>query len=673
MTAIRAALLGILWVLPAGAQEADDVASLLGRSILDADRAQQEVEEFLTPRVPAMPDVLRRAEWELEAERIRRGVLENVVYRGEARKWREAAMGVVWAGSLKGGPGYRIRKVRFEAVPGLWVPALLYEPVPLKGKVPVHLAVNGHDRRNGKAAEYKQMRCINLAKRGMIVLNVEWIGMGQLSTPGFTHYRMNQLDLCGTSGLAPFYLTMKRGIDLLLSLEHADPDRVAVHGLSGGGWQTIFISALDPRVAFANPVAGYSSFLTRIRHHKDLGDSEQTPCDLATEADYTHLTALRAPRPTLLTYNAKDGCCFEAGYALSPLTEAAGPIYRLYGKGDALTTHVNHDPGTHNFLKDNRQALYRAIGAAFFPGDDSFSSEEIESKNEIRSKEELLVKLPPHNADFHTLAREAARLLPRSPELPGEREAVSRWNASRRLRLRELTRVRRLDARAERAGEESRGALRTVARRLRIGSFTVPAVELAPKEPKSTVLLFSESGRKGTADLARGLVSKGRRVVAFDPFYFGESKIPKRDFLFALLVGAVGERPLGIQAGQTAAIARWAREEFGAESVTVVAKGPRASLIALVAAALEDSAIGGLELHGSFGSLKEIIEKNMTVREAPELFCFGLLEAFDIRQLAALVAPRPVSFRGAGERVKAELEPLQRYYRMLGKEFDPFR
>ena len=93
---------------------------------------------------------------------------------------------------------------------------------------------------------------------------------------------------------------------MLLSLKNADPERVVVSGLSGGGWQTIFISALDTRVTLANPVAGYSSFLTRVRRLKDLGDSEQTPCDMATVADYTHLTALLAPRPTLLTYCAKD-------------------------------------------------------------------------------------------------------------------------------------------------------------------------------------------------------------------------------------------------------------------------------------------------------------------------------------------------------------------------------
>ena len=41
-------------------------------------------------------------------------------------------------------------------------------------------------------------------------------------------------------------------------------------------------------------------------------------------------------------------------------------------------------------------------------------------------------------------------------------------------------------------------------------------------------------------------------------------------------------------------------------------------------------------------SLKEIISQDIPVDQKPELFCFGLLEAFDVKQLSALVAPRPV-------------------------------
>ena len=197
---------------------------------------------------------------------------------------------------------------------------------------------------------------------------------------------------------------MKRGLDILLSLEHADPSRVAVTGLSGGGWQTIFISALDTRVTLANPVAGYSSFRTRANYLSDLGDSEQTPNDLGTMADYCHLTAMRAPRPTLLTNNSKDDCCFASGHALPPLLEAAKPIFRLYGKEDALRSHVNDDPGTHNYEIDNRQAFYRMVGDFFYPGSKEFDPKEIPSDKEVKTKQQLEVPLPAKNEDFHSLA-----------------------------------------------------------------------------------------------------------------------------------------------------------------------------------------------------------------------------------------------------------------------------
>jgi hypothetical protein len=198
-------------------------------------------------------------------------------------------------------------------------------------------------------------------------------------------------------------------------------------------------------------------------------------------------------------------------------------------------------------------------------------------------------------------------------------------------------------------------------------------VELVRGEPKSTVIVVGDEGRrKAAAEIAKQLAA-GHRVLAVDPFYFGESKVMQKDFLFALLIAAVGDRPLGIQASQLAAIARWSHTEHKTGPVTVVALGPRSSLFTLVAAGLEKAAIARVELHGSFGSLKEIIEKNQTVDKAPELFCFGLLEAFDIKQLTALAAPHPVVFVEPSDRVKTELTGLKAWYAMLGVEFDPLR
>jgi hypothetical protein len=173
------------------------------------------------------------------------------------------------------------------------------------------------------------------------------------------------------------------------------------------------------------------------------------------------------------------------------------------------------------------------------------------------------------------------------------------------------------------------------------GMWTLPSVEVAPPNVSGDAILIADAGRAAGAQTVDVLVRSGRRVLTVDLYGFGESQTPQRPALFAIAASSVGERPLGIQASQLAAIARWARDEAG-HSPAVVALGPRSSLIAAVAAGIEPDAVGQLELHGSYRSLKEIIEQNLTIEQAPELFCFGLLERFDVPQLLALVAPRPV-------------------------------
>lgn len=656
---------------------------LLARPILADGTPQREVEAFCEARVLKLPaaDAPERKSpqaWQKYTDELRTRVLENVVLRGDAARWMNFDSKVEWLGAIEGGEGYQIKKLRYEVVPGLWVPGLLYEPTKLAGKAPVFLAVNGHDAK-GKAADYKQIRCINQAKRGMIVLNLEWFNMGQLRTPGFTHYKLNQLDLCGTSGLAPFYLAMKRGLDILLAHPHCDPTRVGVAGLSGGGWQTIIISSLDTRVTLANPVAGYSSYLTRIHNYSDLGDSEQTPCDLAMTADYAHLTAMLAPRVALLTYNEKDNCCFAAPHALPPLLAAARPIYQLYGRADALHDHVNFDPGTHNFERDNREALYKVVGQHWYSGDSTYSATEIDAAKEVKTAEQLAVDLPPDNLDFERLAQRLAQTLPHVPTPPTEKGEIAAWQNSQRQALARVLRAgehQRLPVDCKIVGEaassERAAGVSVTHWKLKIGDvWTIPAVELAPPIATSTALVLADGGRAASAEQIEKLLADGCRVIAVDPFYFGESKIKNKDFLFALLVSSVGERPLGVQASQIGAIARWLAADRKLGDVRLIGLGPRMSLVALTAAALEEKAVASVELHESRGSLKELIEQGGQVNQTPEPFCFGLLQATDIRELAMLVAPRPLRFRAPSDRAQRELADLKLWYARLGPPFDP--
>lgn len=618
-----------------------DLAALLSRPVLAEGQALAEVRAFCDRRIARMPRPATWSEWHYEAERIRREVLEKVVFRGVPARWRAPTRRIVWLDTIEGGPGYRIKKLRYEALPGLWIPALLYEPEHLEGRVPVVLNVNGHDGR-GKALPYKQIRCINQAKRGMLALNAEWLGMGQLQGDGFSHARMNQLDLCGVSGLAVFYLVMERALDLLLDHPHADVERVAMAGLSGGGWQTIVFSALDRRVKLANPVAGYSSFKTRVESFSDLGDSEQTPTDLAMLADYTHLTALRAPRPTLLTYNTKDECCFASAHALPPLLTAVEPIFALTGTSSRLRSHVNDDPGTHNFERENREALYKMLGDHFFAGDAAYSATEIDSESEVKTAEELHVPLPDENSDFHQLARRRMVSLPRHKRRAPGADADSGARKPTAESVERIVRLTDYTPAAEMAGAAAAGDTQARYWRIKLGDdWTVPVVELTRGAPQHTACVVADGGRTAALEQIEQRLAGGQRVLAVDPFYLGESKLADRGYLFALFVSSVGARPVGVQADGLQAVMRWAKTQFDEPVEQLVAIGPRVSLAALIATAAgaADERPALLKLHGSLGSLREVIEKNWSVNDYPEMFGFGLLQHCDIDDLVDLARP----------------------------------
>ncbi len=601
-----------------------DLAQMLQRPVLLPGLAVSEAQDYCEAKVPRMPALTTLAAWQTFANETRRDVLEKIVFRGDlAKQWRDAKTKVEWFETMEGGPGYHVQKLRYEALPGMWIPALLYRPDKPAPKMPVYLAVNGHDA-NGKAASYKQIRCINLAKRGIASLNVEWLGMGQLASEGMTHARMNQLDLCGVSGLAPYYLSMSRGLDVLLALPGADPARVAVSGLSGGGWQTITISSLDTRVTLCNPVAGYSSFRTRAKYPTDLGDSEQTPNDLATITDYAHLTAMLGGRAALLTFNAKDNCCFASDHALQPLLDAAQPVFKLYGQPERLRSHENFDPGTHNYEVDNRQAFYGMIGDVFFAGDASFDAKEIPSDAEVKPRAQLDVPMPGNNLDFHQLAIAAAKKLPHDAK------------QATREKLATIIKFKPFTATALKTGEETRDGFKAVYWKLRMGdAWTVPVVELTKGEVRGTTLYLADEGRKNAEKEIQALLTTGQRVLAIDPFAIGESAMAGKTYLYALLVAAVGDRALGLQAGQLTAISHWATTEYKIRP-SVHTVGPRTSLLALTAKAIDPAAFGILQQAQPLETLHDILRHNWTVSDKPELFCFGLLEAFDVPQLKAL-------------------------------------
>ncbi|MGH7973159.1 MAG: alpha/beta hydrolase family protein, partial [Limisphaerales bacterium] len=347
-------------------------------------------------RRPSLPHVTSAAQWTAEANRIRQRVLNDVIYHGWPKSWVDSPpkfedMGAV---PVPAGAGYRLRKFRYEVVPGFYSTAVLYEPVNLEGKAPAVLDVLGHFP-TGKSSPFEQKLCINQALRGMVALSIAFIDMGELRVDGNSHYYGSDLDLVGVNGVGLFYLAMRRGLDYLYNDPHVDKSRIAVTGLSGGGYQTILLSSLDKRILVSIPVAGFDSLNGRLeRLPGEPGDYEQLAPDLLDGQGYQTFVAMRAPRPTLEINNAEDSCCFRAPLVKPDIYDAIKPLYGLYCQQDALQFYENTQVSAHNYQRASRQQAYRFLSKWFHLPD---KPDEIPVEKYVKSYSDLAAGVPADN------------------------------------------------------------------------------------------------------------------------------------------------------------------------------------------------------------------------------------------------------------------------------------
>jgi len=400
--------------------------------------------------------------------------------------------------------------------------------------------------------------------------------------------------------------------------------------LSGGGWQTIVLSALDERIGPAAPVAGYASFLSRLERMTDIGDIEQNPADMFASIDYAHLTAMRAPRPTLLMYNAEDNCCFRAAFVKRENFDAVLPFFRLYGREDNFGWHENTDPADHNYQLDNRLQSYR-----FFEKHLGLSGtgEEIPVGGEVKTFEQLAVGLPEQNLSILDLARKLAH-------------GPARLESPSRELLQETVRFHPVEVeRAWIAGNTKRKGLETLSYRLEFSNGLsavatwLKAIESTASAPVTIVM--ADGGRKTAAAEASTHVNRGDQVLALDLLLIGEMATGQRPggSGFAHVLSTLGDRALGVQAAQLIAAARWMQHVSGQRHVKIAVSGMRTQVIALTASALEPGVFSDVKVKNGVSSLRYLFDAPVEERAAPELFCLDLYKRFDLDTLAKLALP----------------------------------
>jgi dienelactone hydrolase len=643
-------LLVIVRTFASAQSHPEQLAPTLQNRIQTADEVEFQLRQYLMARVATLPRLPATPEqWSGESERLRNHLLDDVVFHGWPKEWVNSAPKFVDLGTIRSGQGYRIRKLRYEIVPGLQSTAILYEPEQLRGKVPAILNVTGHEYAMGKAAEYEQKRCINFAKQGILALSLEWLSCGELGQPGMkgdsAHWFAAELDLVGANAVGLFYLAMRRGLDYLYEHANVDRARLGMTGLSGGGWQTITLSSLDKRVSAAVPVAGFASLVSELDRAVYGDDIEQIPTDFFAGADYPHLVAMRAPRPTLMIFNAEDDCCFRAPIVKPYVFDQVLPFFALFGKPDNLKWHENRDPGTHNYQLDNRLQAYQFFAEQFgLPA----VPEEIPAGADIKSYKELAVGLPKDNLTILGLARQLAAGIERPP-IPSEANAKSEWVRSEREKLRELVRYQPTSlkhpwaaANTKDKGVETRSFRFELSDGLSATGVWVKAIA-TPESAPATVVLNDEGKGSAAAEVSES-VNRGEQVLALDLLFTGDaspedtSAKDKPQYLAQLMI-TMGDRPLGVEVSQLIAITQWLQKTGHTSNIRLECSGMRNQVRALIASALEPALYSEVVVHQGIRSLSYLFEAPVLFERAPDLFCLDLYKEFDLDRLAALVEP----------------------------------
>jgi dienelactone hydrolase len=276
---------------------------------------------------------------------------------------------------------YTIERVIFESFPGHYVTGSLYRPkAPAKGKRPAILCPYGHwkegrfhdhgDERLRKeiasgAERFEvggrhviQARCVQLARMGCIVFVYDMEGFADsVQLEHRLGPRPQAADSSGyllhspqaeLHGQTPFGLqtwNSIRSLDFIHTIEDVDPKRIAITGGSGGGTQSMILSAIDPRIAAAMPAVMVSS-----------GGQGGCTCEnaqfLRIGQGNVDIAAATAPRPLgLICANDWTKALKASGH-----TELKA-LYKTLGYPRHYEAHFHFEFG-HNYNSVNRQHMY---------------------------------------------------------------------------------------------------------------------------------------------------------------------------------------------------------------------------------------------------------------------------------------------------------------------------
>jgi cephalosporin-C deacetylase-like acetyl esterase len=623
--------------------------------------------------------------------RVRRPQVEQAVRKalGLERLPERTPLNARIAGSLDRGD-YILENILFESRPGFPVTGNLYRPKsPPAARMPAVLCPIGHIIAQGRRDTEVQSRSIKLARMGFVVLAYDAIGHGERNLSGNSHKE-------GGFALLPLGETISgwmvwdsmRAIDYLQSRPDVDASRIGVTGNSGGGLNTLYTAAIDPRVSVATIVGYTFEFNTWIKYAGAHGACSYLPG--LREVEWFEIAGLIAPRPVLMLNGERDPIFPVSGTRKAGYSTHA--LYSVLGYGDRARLYVVPKQG-HAYSRPYREQMYGWMAKHLLGQGDGGALDEGELDPLPEDDRRLMCdpdeKLMPASSTVVKLARERGEeMVRRMPDgLPGARGSLLEW-------IKDLTAPpdpephNLLPIRVE----ESRGDGPEKIYFLSEAGQFVPGLLWKPKNggrAQRTIVAVDEAGKSAFAEsgLVEPLRDAGNAVLAIDTRGRGETLgvMGPRDNNYHLLSISImaGHPVAGRRAFDLARAVDFVerREDLPMEDLTVIGRGDD-SVVALLAAA-GDTRIRRVAAAGYFHSfVSQIVAAKVSSREElmrewnqmamrhgrirAERYTVDLgavipssLLHGDIADLVALLADKKVLFCDAKDRDVTDLAPLR--------------
>jgi len=654
MTAIRSALCFALCAVSATRLTAADTLDFTG-TINEFKLLPQMLPAYLSAKAEInlvhRPSLTTLAEVQSRREYVRRVMMERTGGFPEHTPLNARTVGSIAK------PGYRIEKLIFESQPQFYVTANLYMPTTGHGPYPAVLCPTGHEV-GAKADQAYQKLLGSFATKGFVGLTWDPLGQGErsqffdpdlqaskLRDSTVEHSMLGVQALLVGDDLARYEIWDGiRALDYLVSRPEVDPKRIGVTGHSGGGTLTAYLAALDDRIQAAAPNC-YMTSWKRLLAAIGPQDAEQVmPPWLNAGLDFPDFIYALAPKPYLILSAIQD--FFPISGARETYAEAKR-VYTALGAADRIAM-VEGDDG-HGYSPLRRSAAYRWFSRFLKDSQDDGTEPSIDvlPQEQLRCTATGQVATSLGGETVYTLNRKRAEML--AVKSPGTTVVLG---ASRQLTG--------YDKPTETSAARFFGVIPNPQARIEKlvyqtePGIIVPAILMIPRNGaarKPAVIYVDGRGKNQIGDRLNSYAAQGTAVLAIDARGFGETKTPGAhgaeyqrffgDYGSSVTALLLGKTMVGMRAADIsrAVDILSARPEVDASKIYVTGVGAGA-VPALYAAAL-DPRIQGVALEQGLVSYRSIVESRVSY-DAYQQVVPGALRHFDLPDLAAAIAPRPV-------------------------------